>query len=148
MTDCPFCKIIAGELQGSFVFRDEICSAIMDIQPINAGHVLVLPNEHIEDLSSLTPETSSHLFLVAQSVANAIRKSGVDCQGINLFLADGKAAMQEVPHVHLHVIPRFEGDGFGLQFSPRYAELPTREELENNAYHIRQALSEFSPGNE
>jgi histidine triad (HIT) family protein len=145
MTDCPFCKIIAGDLIGSFVYRDEVCSAIMDIQPINPGHLLVLPNEHIPDLAGLQPETASHLLHIAQKLALAIRRSGVECAGINLFLADGKAAMQVVPHVHLHIIPRFEEDGFGFQFSPRYAELPTREELDANAYHIRQALGENSP---
>lgn len=144
MSDCPFCNIIAGDLPGSFVYQDDICSAVMDIQPINDGHLLVMPNEHIADLASMPPETASHIFLIAQKVALAVRESGVVCEGINLFLADGKAAMQEVPHFHLHIIPRFKDDGFGFQFSPRYAELPTREELDANAFHIRQALGEIS----
>jgi histidine triad (HIT) family protein len=144
MADCPFCKILAGDLVGSFVYQDKICSAIMDIQPFNAGHLLLLPNEHIADLAGAPPETVSHLFLIAQKLALAVRQSGIQCEGINLLLADGKAAMQEVPHLHLHIIPRFEGDGFGFQFSPRYAELPTREELNTNAFHIRQALGEIS----
>ena len=148
MSDCPFCKIIAGDLTGSFVYKDEVCSAIMDIQPINTGHLLVMPNEHIADLAGLQPETASHIILIAQKLALAVRQSGVECDGINLFLADGKAAMQVVPHVHLHIIPRFEEDGFGFQFSPRYAELPTRDELDANAYHIRQALGELSPGDQ
>lgn len=117
----------------------------MDIQPFNAGHLLLMPNEHIADLAGVPPETVSHLFLIAQKLALAVRQSGVQCEGINLLLADGKAAMQEVPHLHLHIIPRFEGDGFGFQFSPRYAELPTREELDTNAFHIKQALGEISP---
>ncbi|HDD54695.1 MAG TPA: HIT family protein [Chloroflexi bacterium] len=148
MADCPFCKIIAGDLSSSFVYKDEVCSAIMDIQPVNAGHVLLMPNEHIADLAGLPPETASHIFLIAQKLAFAVRQSGVQCEGINLFLADGKAAMQEVPHFHLHIIPRFEGDGFGFQFSPRYAELPTREELDANAHHIKQALEGLSPGDQ
>lgn len=144
MSDCPFCNIVAGDLPGSFVYQDEICSAIMDIQPINDGHLLVMPNEHIADLTSIPPEMASHIFLIAQKLALAVRQSGVQCEGINLFLADGKAAMQEVPHFHLHIIPRFQDDGFGFHFSPRYAELPTREELDANAFHIRQALGEGS----
>lgn len=144
MAECPFCRIIAGDIPGSFVYRDEICSAIMDIQPINAGHLLVMPNEHFEDLASVPPDTASHIFLIAQKLAGAVRNSGVECEGINLFLADGKVAMQTVPHIHLHVIPRYEGDGFALQFSPRYAELPVREELDSNAFHIKQALGEIS----
>lgn len=141
MSECPFCNILAGNLPGSFVYQDEICSAVMDIQPINAGHLLVMPNEHIPDLTSISPEIVSHIILVTQKLAYAIRESGVQCEGINLFLADGKAAMQEVPHFHLHIIPRYQDDGFGFQFSPRYAELPTREELNDNAFHIKQALT-------
>jgi histidine triad (HIT) family protein len=145
MSDCPFCNILAGDLPASIVFQDELCSGVMDIQPINPGHLLIMPNDHIEDLASLSPEVVSHMFLVAQQAAQAIRRSGIQCEGINLFLADGKAAMQEVPHVHLHIIPRYQDDGFGFQFSPRYAELPTRDELENNAFHIKQAFEAHPP---
>lgn len=145
MSECPFCRIIAGDLPGSFIYRDEVCSAIMDIQPINPGHLLVMPNEHIADLASIPAETASHIFLIGQKLSLALRNSGVQCQGINLLLADGKPAGQEVPHFHLHVLPRYENDGFGFQFSPRYAELPTREELDANAFHIKQALTEILP---
>jgi len=145
MSDCPFCNILAGDLTGSFAYQDEICTAVMDIQPINDGHLLVMPNEHIPDLASLNPEAASHIFLVAQRLAQAVRESGVQCEGINLFLADGKAAMQQVPHLHLHIIPRYQDDGFNFQFSPRYFELPTREELDQNAFHIKQALANQPP---
>ncbi|MGB2963407.1 MAG: HIT family protein [Anaerolineales bacterium] len=142
MENCPFCKILKEELPGTIVYRDEICTALMDIQPINPGHMLVIPNEHIPILNDLPPDTGKHLFGVAQELAQALRGSGILCEGINLFLADGKAAMQEVFHFHLHVIPRYEGDGFGFQLSPRYAELPTRDELEKNAFYIKQALEQ------
>jgi histidine triad (HIT) family protein len=112
----------------------------MDIQPINPGHMLVIPNEHFQDLSDLPIDLGQHLFSIAQKLTAGLKNSGILCQGVNVFIADGKAAMQEVMHIHIHVIPRFQDDGFGFQFSPRYAELPTREELEKNAYHIKQAL--------
>jgi len=137
---CPFCNILAGTLEGTIVHQDEICTAIMDIQPINPGHMLVIPNQHIPDLGSLPVETGEHIFSVAQKLAAALRHSSVQCEGVNLFLADGKAANQEVFHYHLHIIPRFEGDGFGFTFSPRYAELPTRKELENIGFYMREAL--------
>jgi len=140
--NCLFCKIIAGELEGTTIYKDEICTALMDIQPINPGHMLVIPNDHSKDLSELPPETGKHIFAIAQNLAAALRKSGIRCEGINLFLADGKAAMQEVFHFHLHIIPRYEEDGFGFQFSPRYAELPTRDELNKNAFYIKQVLEE------
>jgi histidine triad (HIT) family protein len=140
MGDCLFCRILAGDLEKTIVYQDQVCTALMDIQPINPGHLVVLPNEHYPSLESLPFESGQHIFSVAQNIAQALRSSGIRCEGINLFLADGKAAMQQVFHFHLHIIPRFEGDGFGFQFSPRYAELPTRDELEQNAFHIKQSL--------
>ncbi len=140
MEKCPFCNILSGKLAGTTVYQDEICTAIMDIQPINPGHMLIIPNQHIPDLASLSPDIGQHIFAVGQKLAAALRQSSVHCEGVNFFLADGKAANQDVFHFHLHIIPRFEGDGFGFQFSPRYAELPTREELENIGFHMKEAL--------
>jgi histidine triad (HIT) family protein len=140
METCVFCEILAGTLPASFVFRDGICTAFMDIQPINRGHVLVVPNEHAAYLSELPEDTGAHMFRIAQRVTSALYESGLDCEGINLFLTDGEAAGQEVFHAHLHVFPRFAGDGFGLRFGPGYAERPSREELEKAAQHIRDAL--------
>ena len=125
------------------IYQDDICTGFMDIQPINSGHLLIIPNEHFAGLDDLPPEIGQHIFVVGQRLALALRGSGLQCEGINFFLADGKAAMQEVFHFHLHVIPRYEDDGFGFQFSPRYAELPTRDELEKDAFHIKRALEEL-----
>lgn len=144
MADCPFCKMISGELAGSFVYQDSICSALMSMQPINPGHVLLMPNDHLADLSELPEETAQHLFSVGRRLAASIRSSGVDCEGINLYLADGRAAGQTIPHLQMHIIPRFENDGFELNISPRGAELPIRENLENNAFHIRQTLKDLN----
>lgn len=113
----------------------------MDIQPVNPGHVLVIPVRHAPYLADLDPPTAGRLMQEGQRIAAAIRSSGVRCEGINLFLADGKAAMQEVFHVHLHVFPRFAGDGFGLRFGPRYKELPSREVLEGVGSQIVRALN-------
>jgi len=143
MDDCLFCSILASELESTKVYQDQECTVLMDIQPINPGHMLVIPNEHHPSLESLPVDLGQHIFSVAQKTASALRSSGIQCEGVNLFLADGKAAMQEVRHFHLHVIPRYEGDGFGFQFSPRYAELPTRDELEKNAFHIQRSLEDI-----
>lgn len=142
MTACIFCRILAREASGTFVYRDEHCAAFMDIQPVNPGHVLVVPVRHAADLAELDAPTAGRLMQVAQRLVAAQRASGLRCEGVNLFLADGKAAMQEVFHVHLHVFPRFAGDGFGLRFGPRYTELPTRDALEQAAQQLRQALGE------
>lgn len=140
MNGCIFCDIVMGKQEASFVYRDDLVSAFMDVQPVNPGHVLVVPNEHARDLADLPEETGAHLFRVAQRLAKAIRASGLRCEGMNFFLADGRAALQEVFHVHFHVIPRFEEDGFGLRFPERYFKKPPRAELEAAAEEIRSRL--------
>jgi histidine triad (HIT) family protein len=138
--DCVFCKILTGELPASVVCQDDICTAFMDIQPVNPGHVLVVPNRHAPFLADLDEDTGAHMFRVAQRLAGALRGSGIRCEGINLFLADGEAAMQDVFHVHLHVFPRYKGDGFGLTFGPEYLHRPERSELDRVAGLIRNVL--------
>lgn len=140
MDDCVFCGILAGDLPASVVAREAGCTAFMDIQPINAGHVLVVPDDHAASLADLPEDAGARLFRSAQKVAVALYSSDLPCEGVNIFLADGEAAGQEVFHVHLHVIPRFEGDGFGLTFGPDYAYRPGREELERAARRIKGAL--------
>ncbi len=112
----------------------------MDIQPVNPGHVLVVPNRHATFLADLDEDTAAHMFRVGQRLAAALRRSGVRCEAVNLFLADGEAAGQEVWHVHLHVIPRYRGDGFGLRFGPGYGARPPRPELDEVARWIGDAL--------
>jgi len=137
---CIFCDIIAGRAPASVVYRDLLVTAFMDIQPVNAGHLLVIPNEHAVDLGDLPPATGGRLFEVAQQLAGALRRTQMKCDGINFFLADGAAAGQEVFHVHLHVLPRFAGDGFGLRYGPDYTKLPPRSALDEVAAVVRQAL--------
>ncbi len=140
MSDCIFCSIVAGEAPASFVYRDEVCSAFMDIQPVNAGHLLVIPNVHATHLADMESETAGHLMRVGHRLAAAVRASGLRCEGVNLLIADGRAANQSVFHVHLHVIPRFRGDGFGFRFGPHYFELPDRPELDASAERVRATL--------
>jgi histidine triad (HIT) family protein len=140
MSDCIFCNIVSGKLPSSIVYRDRSTSAFMDIQPVNPGHVLVIPNVHATGLADLEQCAGADLFRVAQRVAAALRASGLKCEGVNLFLADGAAAGQEVFHVHLHVFPRFRGDGFGLKFPPGYSDKLERQELNAIALQIKSAL--------
>lgn len=139
MVECIFCRIVQGEAPASIVYADEVVRAFMDIQPVNPGHVLVVPNAHASSLSELAEHTGAHLFVVAQRVAAALRESELRCEGVNLFLADGEAAFQDVFHVHLHVLPRYVGDGFGLRFGPHYGRRPSRAELDDVAQRIRMA---------
>ena len=138
MSECIFCDIAAGTAPASILYQDALCLAFMDIQPVNAGHLLVVPIRHATYLADLPPDTGAQLFRVAQQLSAALRRSGVHCEATNLFLADGEAAGQDVFHVHMHVIPRFAGDGFGLRHGPTYGVRPPRAELERIAQQIRQ----------
>jgi histidine triad (HIT) family protein len=140
MSDCVFCRILSGELPSSIVYQEDRCTAFMDIQPVNPGHLLIIPNRHATYLADLEEEAGAQLFRVAKRVAAALRGSGVRCEGVNLLLADGEAAGQEVFHVHLHVIPRYRGDGFGFRFGAHYTDKPDRAELEAVARQIKNVL--------
>ncbi len=133
MSDCVFCDIIDGSSPASIVFQDETCIVFMNIEARNPGHMLVVPKEHSASLSELKPDIGAHLFKVAQQMAKAARLSNVRCEGVNLWVSDGEGAGQDVFHVHLHVLPRFHGDGFGIKGSKGE---PSREELEAIAKDI------------
>ncbi|MGZ4492237.1 MAG: HIT family protein [Nocardioidaceae bacterium] len=138
MTDnCVFCVIVAGRIDASLVHEDERTLAFMDLNPITPGHLLVVPRAHAASLAELDPGDGAEVFRVAHRLAAAVRESGVRSEGINLFLADGEAAGQEVGHVHLHVVPRFAEDGFTLTAA---FGSPTRAELDDVAAAIRRTI--------
>ena len=137
-----FMKILSGDLPASFVYRDDLVSAFMDIQPVNTGHTLIVPNIAVATLAELDAETGAQLFRVGQRIAAAVRRTDIACEGVNLFLADGVAASQTVYHVHLHVLPRFENDGFRFQFPEGYYDPPSHEAIEHAAEKIRAALTD------
>ncbi len=137
---CIFCEIVRGKAPASLLYSDDWVVAFMDIRPVNPGHLLVVPRMHARHLADLDPDTGGHMFRIGRELAGALRASGVRCEGVNLFLADGEAAGQDVCHVHLHIIPRFRGDGFGFRFGPEYDLVPVRETLDQTATAIRKAL--------
>lgn len=132
-----FAEIIAGTAESSRVYEDDTVIAFMDIRPLTSGHVLVVPKVEYRNLAELPSEVGAKLFVVGQKVASAVRSSNPAVSGINFFLADGPVAGQEIFHVHLHVIPRTIGDGFGLQARP---STPHRVELDRLAAEIADAL--------
>ncbi len=134
---CPFCAIVAGELPSSQLYADDTVLAFMDIRPVTTGHLLVVPRAHAVSLADLPEATGAAMFVAAQQLAGALRASGLPCDGINFFLADGAVAGQEVWHVHLHVLPRFAGDGFKLSAS---FLSPERAALDATAARIRGQL--------
>jgi diadenosine tetraphosphate (Ap4A) HIT family hydrolase len=136
---CIFCDISGGDAEASFVYEDERTIAFLDIAPVSAGHTLVVPRAHAASLEELDPEDAQHVVRVAQRVAIALRRTGFRVEGVNLWLADGAAAGQDVFHVHMHVVPRFDGDGFVVSLPPD-RHRPDREELNANAAELRSTL--------
>ncbi|MFE3758326.1 HIT family protein [Nocardia tengchongensis] len=133
-----FSDIVAGRAPSSKVYEDEDVLAFMDIRPVTPGHVLVIPKVPARSLAELDPAMGGKLFQVGQRIAAGLRASEVGCDGVNFFLADGVTAGQEVFHVHLHVIPRTPGDGFGLRARPT---TPARADLDYLAGSIKGALT-------
>lgn len=131
---CTFCEIAAGRLPSSQLYADDDVLAFLDIRPVTTGHLLVIPRAHAANLAELDPRAGARMFVVAQGLAAALRRSGVRCEGVNMYLADGVAAGQEVFHAHLHVLPRFAGDGFRLTVEFGH---PDRSALDATAALIR-----------
>jgi histidine triad (HIT) family protein len=135
---CIFCQIVAGDAESTVIYEDDIMVVLLDINPVTPGHTLVVPRAHMPALSDVDLRTGAHMFNVAQRVAKALRASGLPCDGINLFYADGEAANQTVFHAHLHVIPRYAEDGF-IPTAERQTQ-PSRPELEATGEQIRNTL--------
>ncbi len=138
--DCIFCKIARHDAPAGVVVEDDAVIAFLDIWPINPGHTLVVPKRHATSLGEMPPTTGGRVFETAMAVAAALRRSGLRCEGVNFHLADGAAAGQEVSHVHLHVIPRFAGDGHRLRFGPGYGRVLNADERDATAAKLREAL--------
>lgn len=109
MSDCIFCKIVKGEISSHKLTEGSQTLAFLDVFPVSNGHVLIVPKRHLEDLADLTAEEWVEIGKLAKIVGNSLRK-GLLADGFSLLLRNGKAAGQEVPHVHFHLIPRFQGD--------------------------------------
>ncbi|UCD22617.1 MAG: HIT family protein [Chloroflexota bacterium] len=139
MSSCTLCDLVARTIPVSVAYEDSTIFAFMDIKPVNYGHVVIIPKRHIVYLAELDEDTGAELFKVTMRVAQAVRRSDVKCEAVNLFLADGEAAGQEEFHVHMHVIPRYKDDAFTLQVD--YPTTPTREDLDRIAERISSLTS-------
>ena len=137
-TDCVFCAIVRGESPASFTHADDTVVAFMDTQPITQGHMLVVPREHAVLMKDVNETAAMRAFWVARRMA-AIARHTLGASGVNLVVMDGEAAFQDIPHFHIHVIPRYPKDGFGLTFPDRYENPPGRNQLEAVANAIRAA---------
>ena len=129
MEKCIFCRIIAGEIPSTKIYEDDLVYAFLDINPINPGHVLVIPKEHHESSSTIPEATAGRMFHVGSRIGVALKRAK-DYDAFNLHLADGTAAGQVVNHAHLHVVPRGVEDNFHWNWRQiPYANDNEREEF-------------------
>ena len=136
MSNCVFCRIMAKEIPATVVHEDEHTLAFMDIGQVNPGHVLVAVKKHVENIFVLEDGQAAAVFRAAARVARAIR-GAFEPQGLSVYQANGAAAGQTVLHLHIHLVPRYEGDGMALTWPVKN---PPREKLLEYAEKIRAKL--------
>lgn len=133
---CIFCAIAAGEAPARIVHDDERTLAFMDLFPLTRGHALVIPKVHCESILDADPDDAAAVMRTAQRVAlGAMSAFGAD--GLNLLQTNGAVAMQTVFHLHVHVLPRYRGDGFKVEFQRHRG---TDDELDETSGLLRSAL--------
>jgi len=122
--DCIFCKLANGDIPTNTIYEDDDFRVILDAAPAAKGHSLILPKNHADNLFELDDATAAKVLSLARTVAEKM-KSTLGCDGVNLVQNNGASAGQTVFHFHMHIIPRFTGDGVGLtwkQLSPTAEE--------------------------
>jgi len=131
---CIFCQIVSGKVQSKKVFEDKESIGILDINPANPGHILLMPKEHYSIMPQIPEEDIVHLFMLSKSLSNAMLRA-LEVQGTNIIVANGVAAGQRAQHFMIHIIPRKENDG--LKF-----ELPQKENKLEDLEKIKEKLVE------
>jgi histidine triad (HIT) family protein len=136
--NCIFCKIARNEAPASIVYEDTDVMAFVDIRPVSEGHTLIIPKKHYVDIYDTPDQLLAALHVIVKKIAVAIKRV-TNADGISIVQQNGKAAGQDIFHIHVHVIPRFEGKKI-----PRFGELMvvSRETLEKVAQKIRQQLTD------
>jgi histidine triad (HIT) family protein len=137
MSDCVFCKIVAGQIPSTRVYEDEHTLAFMDIGQVNPGHVLVTVKKHAANLFELEVTQAEAIARASVKISNALKKA-FKPEGLSVYQANGKAAGQTVFHYHVHLLPRHEADGMELTWPVKN---PPRETLAGYAEKIRKELA-------
>jgi histidine triad (HIT) family protein len=135
---CIFCRIVAGEIQGEIVAREPEATAFLDVQPLADGHVLVVPRAHVATIEDMEAHDAEALFRLVRRLAGPTREA-VHADGSTIGVNNGEATGQTIPHVHVHIVPRWKGDGAGSVhtiFRPG-----TRRPVAEVGAAIRKALS-------
>lgn len=135
--DCIFCKIVAGEIPSTRIYEDNDTLAFMDIGPVVKGHALVIPKKHFDPITGTPDAVLCRLISVVKAVAQA-QVRGLKADGINVTQANGRVAGQVVPHIHFHVIPRFNDDHHSWNW--KQSKYDSAAEMEETAARIRAAF--------
>jgi histidine triad (HIT) family protein len=136
MSDCVFCKIVAGQIPSTRVFEDEHTLAFMDLGHVNPGHTLVAVKKHAANIFELDETQAEAIARAIVKISRALKKT-FEPEGLSVYQANGKAAGQTVFHYHVHLLPRHAGDGMELVWPVKN---PPREKLEEYAAKIRGGL--------
>ncbi len=140
---CVFCAIVAGTVPASIVAEDALTIAFVDLRQFHPGHVLIIPRRHVRDIRDADDATISAVAIATARMARAVDRAFPN-DGISVWHSAGAGANQEVPHLHMHVHPRYVGDNV-LHVYPSAPLLPSRAVLEQWAQQIRDALSPARP---
>lgn len=125
---CIFCKIAAGEIPSKTLYEDDEFRVILDLGPATKGHALILPKNHYRNLFELPEEQAEKVMVLAKRMAGRMRER-LHCDGFNLVQNNEKVAGQTVFHFHMHLIPRYEGDGQAIGWKPGKPEEAELEEV-------------------
>lgn len=136
MDNCIFCKIASGEISAITLFEDDDVKVIFDVGPATKGHALVIPKAHAANVFEISDELLAKAHIVAKKVAKAL-KDATGCDGVNILQNNGEMAGQSVFHLHIHVIPRYEGDMANIKWTPGEQD---QEYLAELAEHVNTAL--------
>jgi histidine triad (HIT) family protein len=136
---CTFCDLIRGAGEVSICYEDAVAIAFLDIQPVNPGHVLVVPREHYEVLQDIPKDVGAHLYMVAAKLIPRVQTAS-GATDMNIVVNSGAAAGQNVMHYHIHLIPRREGDGFDVPLPFPGSTMPNRQQLDGMAARIGSML--------
>ena len=142
MTDCIFCKIIAGDIPSAKIYEDEDVYAFLDISQATPGHALIIPKQHVANIFEYDDALASRVFARVPKIARAIQKAFPEMQGLNLLNNNGEFAGQTVFHSHIHFLPRYnEADGFDWKFDNNMGKYEASE-FQERAQRIVAALEE------
>lgn len=135
---CAFCEIVAGRQSASVVYEDDLTMAFIDLRQFHPGHTLVIPKQHVPDVRNLSPDTGAALMQAITQVTRAVAAAFPN-EGLSLWHSIGEAAFQEVPHLHVHIHPRFKGDHL-MEVYPRSPATADQQMRDTYAKRLRQHL--------